>query len=224
MDYSVLLKSPLFKGMVLAEVMSVMATTPYRIKKYKAGAMIALSGEPVNSLMLVVEGRVKGEMIDFSGRVIKIEEIPASGALAAAFIFGRGNCFPVNVVAVYDTQILTIEKPDFLKFLRSNDVILENFLDMISDRSQFLSEKIKFLSFKTIKGKLAQYILQAAGPDKLEITIPATQSELAEYFGVARPSIARVIGELEDEGVISTNGKHLIILDRKRLADLKLAM
>jgi CRP-like cAMP-binding protein len=220
MDYSVLLKSPLFRSMVLAEVMSVMATTPYRIKKYNSGTMIALSGEPVKSFMLVIDGRVKGEMVDFSGRVIKIEEIPASGALASAFIFGSWNRFPVNVVAISDTRILTIEKPDFLKFLNNNDRILANFLDIISDRSQFLSEKIKFLSFKTIKGKLAQYILQVVGRDKTEITVSSTQSELAEYFGVARPSIARVIGELEDEGIIRTSGKHIIILDKERLARL----
>jgi len=220
MDYAVLLKAPLFRGMILAEIMSLMAVTPYKIRKYNAGAMIAQSSEPVNSFMLVLDGRVKGEMVDFSGRVIKIEEIPASGTLASGFIFGSRNRFPVNVVAISDTQLLIIGKPDFLKFLKSNDRILTNFLDIISDRSQFLSEKIKFLSFKTIKGKLAQYILQAAGQDKSEITIALTQNEMAEYFGVARPSIARVVGELEDEGIISTSGKHLKILDKERLAGL----
>lgn len=220
MDYSVLLNSALFRGMVLAEVMSVMANIPYRIRRYGTGNIIALSGEPVNSFMLVIDGRVKGEMIDFSGRVIKIEEVPASGALASAFLFGNRNRFPVNVVAISDTRILIIEKPDFLKLLMNNDKILTNFLDIVSDRSQFLSEKIKFLSFKTIKGKLAQYILQLAVVDKKEIIIPSTQAELADYFGVARPSIARVIGEMEEEGIISTSGKRLIILDKERLAEL----
>ncbi len=35
--------------------------------------------------------------------------------------------------------------------MMKNNIILVNFLDMISNRSQFLSEKIKFLTFKTIK-------------------------------------------------------------------------
>jgi CRP-like cAMP-binding protein len=184
--------------------------------------MISQSGEPVNSFMMVIVGVVKGEMVDFSGRIIKIEDIPASGALASAFIFGSRNRFPVNVVAVSDTQLLIIEKDDFLKFLKSNDKILANFLDIISNRSQFLSEKIKFLNFKTIKGKLAQYILQTAGPDKSEIRLAMTQNDLAEYFGVARPSIARVISELETEGIIITKGKTLKILDKKRLTELTL--
>jgi CRP-like cAMP-binding protein len=220
MDYSTLLKAPLFRGMVLEEVISVFSNTPYRIRKYKSGTIISQTGEFVNSFMMVLSGSVKGEMIDFSGRVIKIEDVPTSGAIAAAFIFGSRNRFPVNVVALADTEILVIDKTDFLRFLKNNDKILVNFLDLISNRSQFLSEKIKFLNFKTIRGKLAQYILQSAGTDKSEIVLNMTQNELAEYFGVARPSIARVIGELEGEGIITTKGKYLKILDRKRLAEL----
>jgi CRP-like cAMP-binding protein len=220
MDYSILLKAPLFSGMMLTEIMSVISVTPYRIRKYKPGAMISQSGDLVSSFMMVIGGTVKGEMIDFSGRVIKIEDIPASGALASAFIFGSRNRFPVNVVAISETSLMIIEKADFIKFLKSNDKLLTNFLDMISNRSQFLTEKIKFLNFKTIRGKFAQYILQVAGPDKSEIKLAVTQNDLAEYFGVARPSIARVLGELENEGIIITKGKTLKILDKKRLTEL----
>ena len=220
MDYSVLLKAPLFRGLTMEEVISVVSATPYRIREYKSGSMINQSGDPVNSFLMVLDGSVKGEMTDFSGRIIKIEDIAPSGALASAFIFGTRNRFPVNVMANSDTKLMIIEKPDFLRFLKSNDKLLTNFLDMISNRSQFLTEKIKFLSFKTIRGKLAQYILQTAGPEKFEITLTMTQNDLAEYFGVARPSIARVIGEMEEERIISTKGKYLKILDKRKLADL----
>lgn len=220
MDYSVIIESPLFRGMTPEEVMSAVTSAPYRIRRFKADSMISQSGDPVNSFMMVIDGVVKGEMVDFSGRVIKIEDIPASGALASAFLFGSRNRFPVNVVAISDTKLLIIEKADFLKFLKSNDKILANFLDIVSNRSQFLSEKIKFLNFKTIRGKLAQYILQEAGQDKPEIRLAMTQNEMAEYFGVARPSIARVISEMEEDGIIMTKGKYFKILDKKRLTEL----
>jgi CRP-like cAMP-binding protein len=220
MDYSVLLKAPLFSGMTLTELMLVISVTPYRVRNYKPGTMISQSGEPVNAFMMVIGGTVKGEMVDFSGRVIKIEDISASGALASAFIFGSRNKFPVNVVAMTDTSLMIIERNDFVRFLKSNDKLLTNFLDMISNRSQFLTEKIKFLNFKTIRGKFAQYILQTAGTDKSEIKLAMTQNELSEYFGVARPSIGRVIGEMENEGIIITKGKTLKILDKKRLTEL----
>ena len=159
-------------------------------------------------------------MIDFAGKVIKIEDIPASGALASAFIFGNRNRFPVNVICVTDVSLLSIDKPDFLTLLGRDNRILVNYLDMISNRSQFLSEKIKFLNFKTIKGKLAQFILQLAGNDREALTLEMTQNEIADFFGVARPSVARALGELEEEGLIRASGKNIKIINRKNLSAL----
>jgi CRP/FNR family transcriptional regulator, dissimilatory nitrate respiration regulator len=220
MDYSLLSNAPLFKGMTPDDVEIILATVPFRVKKFRSGSMISQSGEPVNTLIVVISGVVKGEMTDYAGRVIKIEDIPAPGALASAFIFGNRNKFPVNVIAVSDGELLLIEKPDFLKLLMKYDLLLVNFLDMISNRSQFLSEKIKFLNFKTIKGKLANYILQKAGKDGMSVTLEMTQNDLAEFFGVARPSVARALGDLEEEGYIDAKGKNINIIDKERLAEL----
>ena len=220
MDYSLLSSAPLFKGMSAFEIETILSEIPFRVRKFQTGFMISQSGEPVNSLIIVISGIVKGEMVDYAGRTIKIEDIPAPGAVASAFLFGNKNKFPVNVVAISDGELLYIEKADFLKLLMKKDVILINFLDMISNRSQFLSEKIKFLNFKTIKGKLAHYILQKAGKDLAIITLDKTQSELADFFGVARPSVARAIKELEDGFYLESKGKKIKILDKEGLADL----
>jgi len=220
MDYSLLSRALLFRGLSPREIEYLLSAVPYHIKKFKSGSMITQSGEPVNSLMVVIDGIVKGEMVDFAGRVIKIEDIPAPGALASAFMFGNKNKFPVNVVAITDSELLIIDKPVFLKLLMSEDRILVNFLDMISNRSQFLSEKIKFLNFKTIKAKLAQYILQKAGKEGTNVILDMKQNELAEFFGVARPSVARALHELEDDGLIVAKGKKITIIKRKDLSDL----
>jgi CRP-like cAMP-binding protein len=220
MNYSLLSHAPLFKGIVPGDVEKILATVPFRIKSFQSGSMIAQCGEPVNSLMVVISGIVKGEMADYTGRVIKIEDISAPGALASAFMFGDQNRFPVNVTAVSDAELLLIEKPDFLKLLMKNDILLVNFLNMISNRSQFLSEKIKFLTFKTIKGKLANYILQNIGKDAMILNLRMTQNDLADFFGVARPSVARALGDLEEEGYIEAKGKNIKIIDKEGLADL----
>jgi CRP/FNR family transcriptional regulator, dissimilatory nitrate respiration regulator len=222
MDCNLLSDAPLFKGLTVEGIESILSEVPHRIKKFQSGFLIAQTGDPVNSLIIVLSGVVKGEMVDYAGRVIKIEDIPAPGALASAFMFGNRNRFPVNVITVSDGELLLIEKPDFLKLLMRNDIILVNFLNMISNRSQFLSEKIKFLNFKTIKGKLAHYILQKAGKKELLVKLDMTQYELADFFGVARPSVGRALGEMEKDGYIEAKGKSIKIFDREGLADLTL--
>jgi CRP/FNR family transcriptional regulator, dissimilatory nitrate respiration regulator len=218
MDYSRLTQAPLFRGMNIDDIRIILESIPKKVRKFRTGSMIAQSGEEVNSLMIVITGIVKGEMVDYAGRIIKIEDIPAPGSLASAFMFGNRNRFPVNVVAVSDGELLLIEKTDFLSLMMKNDIILANFLDMISNRSQFLSEKIKFLNFKTIKGKLAQFILQKSAKENLPVNLGMTQNDLADFFGVARPSVARALGEMEEEGLLEAKGKNIRIIDRERLS------
>jgi len=220
MDYSLLSNAPIFKGVTSEEIETILSELPHQLKKYPAGFLISQSGEPVNSFMVVLRGVVKGEMVDYAGRIIKIEDIPAPGALASGFMFGKRNRFPVNVISVTDTELLVVDKSDFLKLLMRRDKILINFLDMISNRTQFLSEKIKFLNFKTIKGKLAHYILQKAGKEGDSVRLELTQNDLADFFGVARPSVARAIGELEEEGYLEAKGKNIKIIDKNGLGNL----
>ncbi len=220
MDFSSLSQALLFRGLKFDDIIKILETVPHKVRRFRSGTMVAQSGEVVNSLMIVVSGTVKGEMVDYAGRVIKIEDISAPGALASAFIFGNKNRFPVNVVAVSDVELLLVGKSDFLAVLMNNDRVLTNFLDMISNRSQFLSEKIKFLSFKTIKGKLAHFILQKSGTAGPAVLMEMTQNDLADFFGVTRPSVARAIGAMEAEGLIEAKGKIVVILDRERLAGL----
>jgi len=220
MDFSLLSRSPLFTGLSAAETENVLKEVAHKIRKYQAGSLIAQSGDQVTSLLLIISGVVKGEMVDHTGRIIKIEDIPAPNALASAFLFGNRNQFPVNAVAVTDTTILVIGKNNFLKLLRVEGRVLANFLDMVSNRSQFLTEKIKFLNFKTIRGKLAQFILQRTTQERFSFRLEMTQTDLADYFGVARPSLARALKELEDERMIEALGKVISVTDRKKLTEL----
>jgi CRP-like cAMP-binding protein len=222
MDFSILSGSPLFAGFSEEETEVTLKQVPYKIRKFRAGSLIAQIGEEVTSLMIILEGITKGEMVDYTGRIIKIEDIPAPGALASAFLFGDRNRFPVNVAAVTNTTILIIEKNEFLRLLKTSDRLLLNFLNIISNRSQFLSEKIKFLNFKTIRGKLAQFILQRTTTEKPSFKLGMTQTDLADYFGVARPSLSRALKEMEDDRLIEAQGKMIRVLDRKKLVELTL--
>jgi CRP-like cAMP-binding protein len=206
--------------MTLDEIENIISSVHYRTRRYRAGSLVVQSGEEVNSLMILLSGSVKGEMVDFTGKVIKIEDIRAPGSLASAFIFGAENKYPVNIIVVQDTELLVIDRQHLLNLLSGDIRILENFLNMISNRSQFLSEKIKFLNFKTIRGKLAQYILQKAAKDSMSLDLGMTQGDLADFFGVARPSVARAIREMEEDGLIEAKGKHIRLIDKRSLAGM----
>jgi CRP-like cAMP-binding protein len=217
-----LLACPLFRDLNEKRLSQLIAAQPFQLKRYGSGELIARAGEVVHFLHIVISGSVKGEMIDFTGKVIKIEDMGPSRPLASAFLFGSQNRYPVNIIANEPVQIFSISRDSLLRIMQSDDLVLKNFLDAVSSRGQFLSNKIRFLFFSTIKGKLAHYLLELSGKQggSAIILLPHSQSQLSELFGVARPSIGRAIGEMNRDGLIRTDGKQVILLDQIRLSAL----
>jgi len=216
-----LLDCSLFKGMGAGEIASALTASSAGIRSYAADTLIAQAGEEVHHLQIVLEGSVKGEMVDYTGKVIKIEDIHPPRPLAPAFLFGSQNRYPVNITAGSDVKVLSIPRDKFLELLQTSKAVLVNFVDIVSNRGQFLSSKIKFLSFTTIKGKLAQYLLDLSRKSgSLRVMLPNSQAQLSELFGVARPSIGRAMGELNREGIIRTEGREVTIRETEELMKL----
>jgi CRP/FNR family transcriptional regulator, dissimilatory nitrate respiration regulator len=216
----ILCQSPIFRGISSEELAELFDQIHFQVKTYQKNDLITIAGEICDRLLIIQHGSVKAEMNDYSGKTIKIEDLSAPQPLATAFLFGNQNRFPVTVSANTDVEMISIPKPEFVKLLQLNSWILNNYLNTISTRAQFLSQKLKFLSFKTIKQKIAHYLLEKAGDRLQTVEIQQSQGQLAEMFGVTRPSLARTLGEMCQEGLIKTERRSIKILDKSRMNQL----
>jgi len=216
----ILCQSPIFRGISPEELTGLFAQIHFQVKTYRKNDLIVMGGDICDRLLIIQLGSVKAEMNDYSGKTIKIEDLSAPQPLATAFLFGKQNKFPVTVSATTDVEMVSIPKPEFVKLLQLNALILNNYLNTISTRAQFLSQKLKFLSFKTIKQKIAHYLLEKAGDRLQTVEIQQSQGQLAEMFGVTRPSLARTLGEMCQEGLIETDRRCIKILDKNRMNQL----
>ena len=95
--------------------------------------------------------------------------------------------------------------------------VLNNYLNIISGKAQFLSQKITFLSLKTIREKVAFLLLQQVKKEETTVYINQSQTQLAGLMGVARPSLARTIGELESENIIKWEKNQVRVIDPTKL-------
>jgi len=215
--YHTLANSPLFSGLSETRIQELFTKVVYQIHSYAKGDLIAIGGEECRVLQIVLKGSVKGEMIDYSGRVLKIEDIKAPRPLAIAFLFGENNRCPVTISANEYTELLVLSKTSVVSLMQSSEAFLTNFLNAVSNRAQFISSKLRFLSFKTIRGKLAHYLMELDRQQNGngEIILSKTQEELADLFGVARPSLSRSLRELHHEGLISVMKRKVVIQDRQ---------
>ena len=117
---------PVFRGISENETKELLGKIHYQVKSFGKDELVIVAGEPVTNLFIIMSGSVRGEMIDYSGKTIKIEDIEAPKPLATAFLFGKENRFPVTVTANDDVKILAIPVPGFLKLLQINQQILKN--------------------------------------------------------------------------------------------------
>ena len=210
-------KCPVLRGVSTDELLELFGELQFQIKTYRKDEMLASQGYEVNRLMILLEGSARGEMTDATGQVIKIEDVEAPKPLAGAFLFARENRFPVDVFANEPVKALIIYRDEFLRLLRMNETIQMNYLALVSSKAEFLSRKIRFLSFKTIRGKIAHYVMDLRPDGQGQLTIPVSQQELADLFGVARPSVARAFGELQRSGIIRLRNRKIEILNQSAL-------
>lgn len=216
--YGILSKSPLFKGLSEDGITALFTKISYSGRQFRNGELLAQAGEMVDKAFLLIEGRLKGEMVDFAGNSLKIEELEPPQMVAAAFLFGPQNRFPVFLSALTDGKVLVIPKKEFISMLSQEPMVMVNYLNIVSGKAQFLSGKISFLSLKTIREKIAYFLLQKMTTNgKNLIPIEQSQTNLADLFGVTRPSLSRTILELEKMGILQWSRDHVRILDMNRL-------
>lgn len=197
----------LFKGMKESEIDATIKSISHQKKTFNKGDMVSLAGSDCINLKIVTKGSVHTEMYGENNKIITLARINAGEAVAIAFLFGTNNYMPVDVIADEYTEILVLPKESVMSLIKTHNQILINLLNQISNQTQFLSQKIRFLNFSTLREKVIFFIRQEEKRQNSDwIHVKKTQQQLAETFGVARPSLARVFKEMADERLISFDG------------------
>lgn len=154
-------------------------------------------------LYSLCNGSVRTQMVSAEGKQLTIETLKAPQLLAPAFVFASENRFPVNIEAKEKCEILVINKNIFLEFLHQHPAVMRNFLQLVSDRTLFLSKKLNAFALQSLKSRILNYL-------RMHGTI-LNQQEVAQILGVARPSLARALSELASEGCIRMEEKEMRI-------------
>lgn len=219
MDIQEIARCSIFSGLNVAEVQSILSSVRTDTQFFNKGEILAMQDETCNRLIILTKGSIKAEMTDPSGKTVKVEDIHAPQTPAILFLFGQKNKFPVQITANEKTETLIIRKESVLKILSLNQQLLKNYLDISANYATVLAEKLHIMSFRTIRQKLAMYILKLS-QNSDSILLDKSQDALAEYFGVSRPSLARELKNMQEDGLIKNNRRQITIIERNKLIHL----
>lgn len=210
----------LFKNLPSEDIRNILKSTDYKITPFSKGTPVAIEGENCLHIGIVIEGSVEVQKLFASGRSLTIDRIKSGDIFGQVIIFSEINKFPSTIISAEESKIMFISKDDILNLCSSNTKILNNFMGLLSDRIVMLNNKIRDLSYQSIKQKISNYILEEYSKQKsLTLTITSSRKEMANELGVPRPSLSRELISMKNKGLIDYDKTRIKIKNLTALED-----
>ena len=216
MNKSFIFRCPLCSSIPESEKESFLNDVRFTIKNFKKNEWIISQGEEYTSLYILIEGEIKTVMTDEKGDFMHIEDIKAPLPMATGFLFAGNNKSPVSAIAKKECKLVCIPKENVFSLMQNYDAFMYAILASISNKVQFLSEKLRLTSLRTIKAKLAYYLLKES-QGECSFHLKASKQEIAKLFGVSRQALTNVMNQLHDEEIIHMQRRKIEIMNRALL-------
>lgn len=208
----------LFKELSIQNIENLLSKDSYYIKNYKKNSVIYLQNEKCTTFDIVIKGIISIQGIDDKGNYISISDFNTGNTIGGNLLFSHKNFYPMMVLSKTEVTILHLKKNLILELCQSNIIFLTNFLESLSDKTLILTDKIKTLSFKSIRQCIIDFLVYESYAQKCnKIKLELTKKELAEKFGVQRPSLSRELNKMKKDGLIEYDAYSITILDMNLL-------
>jgi len=217
---STLSKVAIFSGLTESELSFLAQRAVPR--HYAAGQLVFSEGEPCSGLYVVESGHVRIFKSSANGREQVLNIDGPGSSVAELPVFDGGN-YPASVTAVDQATLLFVSKQDFQSLCLTHPQVALKVLRVVGARLRRLVGIIEELSFTTVRHRLASFLVRLAQREGkrvaagTEITLPASNQELASQIGTVRELVSRNLSRLQAEGLIQMDGRSVIISDLKAL-------
>lgn len=211
----------LFQGVSPEKIKFLISQAIFR--KFKPGEMIIGEEDPIRSFYVVISGQLKLYRSSVDGKEQTLQLLGPGDPFGLCTAFAT-NAFPANAMAIVESSVVLIPGTVMEETARQEPAILFNIIQILSQRLKDSMELIEALALKEIPGRLASFLNQllpkesADKKDSVELTI--SQRELAKILGATPEALSRALRKMANEGILSTVGRVITILDRKSLTQL----
>lgn len=201
----------LFSGFERSEL-STLLEKEALIQNFTEKEIIYLQNEKANTMDIVLEGSIIVQNIDEKGNTLSIVSLGKGDMLGGNLIFSHKNEYPMTLIAKEDTRLLRMKKDAILNLCQIDKTFLVNLLELFSNKALVLTTKIHSLARKTIREKIMDFLIfeiNRQGSNKIILSI--SKKELADRFGIERPSLQRELRKMRDEGLIDYDARSITL-------------
>ena len=212
-----LFRIPLFRDLPLNIKHSLLDRLEISVYEVNKKDIIATQGTLCKKLYVLLEGKLRVDIIDGLGNEVMIEYIVAARAFATPHLFSSDGTLPATFTAIEDGILLTASKESMFKLISEEPKILHNFLCITGNCNVCTVTRLKTLSRKTVRERFVVYLLEHRKKNTTTVNSIHNQATLAEYLNVTRPALSKEINKMIKEGIIEMEGKTVRILDEALL-------
>lgn len=182
------------------------------VKKYKRGQIIYLHHNPCTSTDIIMTGTVSIQKIDENGNILTVATLSKNSMLGGTLIFSEKNIYPMTVSCTEDCTLISLDRDLILELCQKHQSFLLSFLELLSNKTLFITNRLRTLTHKTIRKMITDYLTYEYKKQKsLHIKLYTTKKALAENFGVQRPSLSRELKKMRNAGLIEYDSKSITI-------------
>lgn len=223
--YDDLTKIALFNDITQAEIENMFMCLRPLIKEFKKNEIIALEGEEIKSFGILLEGKLMLYKEKFDGSRVLLKPVEPGHLFGEIAAFSEKRIWPAQVQVAKNSTVMFLPPEQITNtctnLCRGHRMLTLNMIKIISKKAINLNKTIEYLSVKSIKQKIAYYILdQYKKNNSKSFMLDMNRNELSDYLNVTRPSLSREMGNMREEGLIDYHRSSIKILDLDKLSSL----
>jgi CRP/FNR family transcriptional regulator, cyclic AMP receptor protein len=222
---SLLAQVPLFSGLAPGELHGL--TTLIRRHRYEEGEVIFHEGDAGTALYIIEKGEVKIVLGSAEGKEVVLSLL-GPGDFFGELALLDGEPRSADAVAMETSDLLILQRHDFLRFVAEQPQVAVNLLAVLSRRLRRVDQLVLDAAFLDVRARLVRTLLELAqtrgqpgppGPQSVVIASRLTQSDLANMIGATRESVNKWLRYYAQKGLVRHLRGRLTLLDVIRLRE-----
>jgi CRP-like cAMP-binding protein len=192
-------------------------------RTYTPGEIIIIEGDPCQAAYFVVEGQVRIYRLSPGGREQVLVRLGPGQAFNTVPPFQPRGINHANVEALTPVTLYAIPCDNLHRLVGKYPEMALALLRDFAARLDHLTNLVEDLSLRTVRGRLARFLLEHASTDLSgtaeagTVTQRWTQEEIATHLGTVRDMVGRTLRAFADAGLIQMDRQRLVLLDREGL-------
>jgi len=183
-------------------------------------SVIMAAGDPIDSLYIVISGRLKVMMAEADGKEVILSLI-GPGEFFGEMGLIDDSPRSASVVAIEPCELLSVTKRDFRKCLQENFEMAMTVMRGLVRRLREADRKIGSLALLDVYGRVARLLLDMSENvnGQKTVTKRLPKQDIAKMIGASREMVSRVMKNLQMGGYIEMRGSTILLRDTIMLPD-----